>query len=570
MKRFYAGMLISLLAVLISTGSVYAQGGGEELVFNGDFGVRHNGWEPVIGADCNNCTLQIQPGDTDPNYRLFWDRTGSQRNGNAMFARQVIDHDVSDFTSLQLDLTFMITHHSLTNSGWWSDQHDGSGEYPFKVTLRFYDEQEHLFEWHYGFLATHDGSTTLANYSLVSPNEWHDYHVDLFSPAVWTDAQGQPLPRAAVLHEITLGGSGWDFGGALKFVSVTGYPGSGSSGDSGDNAEEDNASDSGSDSTDTGDQSGGTMGDTTDSDTSDSTDTGGQDGQTGAEIGAFIVEMYELVPSTQDNPVHFEFRDYVPPAVLDVRRAWREPDPMIQVNAINAVMMPWGYLLQLNPITTAYPTYTLLYQGNPLLTDITAIWPLAVNASETDFRLIVASFSQMTLIVTPVTVGQIEMTTLAYIAPVYVGDDYVQVFADWDAQQFHVMRNGERIYTVIPDGLFVEPPVKALWSWQGQWVLEVEGDIVINGVSLNDQQGCSESFGWRLIAGQPFYFFRQGDQLMMSYAGEVVEPYRYDEVVHYRCCEEAIFNLQGNASMAWFYALQDGIWYYVEAGVYDE
>jgi hypothetical protein len=29
-----------------------------------------------------------------------------------------------------------------------------------------------------------------------------------------------------------------------------------------------------------------------------------------------------------------------------------------------------------------------------------------------------------------------------------------------------------------------------------------------------------------------------------------------------------MFNVSGNQSMVWFYALRDGMWMYVEAGVY--
>ena len=53
----------------------------------------------------------------------------------------------------------------------------------------------------------------------------------------------------------------------------------------------------------------------------------------------------------------------------------------------------------------------------------------------------------------------------------------------------------------------------------------------------------------------------------VSSRGEAL-PYQYDEVVHYDCCEAAAFNVAGNERMVWFHALRDGIWYYVEMGVY--
>ena len=53
----------------------------------------------------------------------------------------------------------------------------------------------------------------------------------------------------------------------------------------------------------------------------------------------------------------------------------------------------------------------------------------------------------------------------------------------------------------------------------------------------------------------------------ISYDGEVL-PVNYDEVIHYRCCEPAAFNVGGSEQMVWFYARRDGAWYYVELGKY--
>ena len=54
----------------------------------------------------------------------------------------------------------------------------------------------------------------------------------------------------------------------------------------------------------------------------------------------------------------------------------------------------------------------------------------------------------------------------------------------------------------------------------------------------------------------------------MSYDGIPMAVY-YDEVVHYRCCEQAMFNPAGNSVMTWFYARRDQSWYYVELGNYN-
>ncbi len=118
------------------------------------------------------------------------------------------------------------------------------------------------------------------------------------------------------------------------------------------------------------------------------------------------------------------------------------------------------------------------------------------------------------------------------------------------------------------DTVGVDNPVKGLWSWDGRWVLEVSGTVLVDGESLNRQLGYHEVFGWRLLDGEPFYFFTKGDGTGISYAGRVM-PNRYEDVIHYRCCEPSAFNVRGNDTMVWFWALRDGEWHYVEAGAFE-
>jgi hypothetical protein len=87
---------------------------------------------------------------------------------------------------------------------------------------------------------------------------------------------------------------------------------------------------------------------------------------------------------------------------------------------------------------------------------------------------------------------------------------------------------------------------------------------------LNKSLGYSEIFGWHLVAGQPFYFFAKSGngRIGVSYAGSVM-PYSYEKIPHYQCCEPAAFNPGINEHMVWFYGLKEGMWYYVEMGVYE-
>jgi len=133
------------------------------------------------------------------------------------------------------------------------------------------------------------------------------------------------------------------------------------------------------------------------------------------------------------------------------------------------------------------------------------------------------------------------------------------------------MRGDEAIFsTRVKEDMAVSSPLKGFWPWQGGWALEVPHEVFINGQSVNQQYGFDQVFHWRLLDGEPFFFFidhKRDGMVGMVYAGQVMSE-RYDEVVHYRCCEPAAFNANSNEHMVWFYALRDGTWYYVETGLF--
>jgi hypothetical protein len=529
-------------AALLAPVTTWAQDDQASLIANGDFVRGMSYW--VRDQPCADCSITVQPEAYAGSPALAWERTNSGSVGSAVSAWQPLDFDVKGYGSLWLSMKVLVERHTLPNSGWWSDQNAGSGEYPVKVSLTFLDEQGQSFEWAYGFMITHDGATALRNFFIEPGGEWSSFETDVFDASQWLGPLGQPLPRPVHLTRITVGGSGWDFKGAVANLSLTGTAGDTSGGGS-----------TGSD---------GTSGDQT-------TGGDGADDQLGDHMGDQTVcapltaEEYPIVSAAEDQPSHFEYRDRLTDAILGVRRSWREPDSAVKVDAANRAINPFGYLLAADAGGT---TYTLYYHDSVLVSDVSSFYPVAVNSSGTDFRLLLDTVSQpATLIVMPETVANVDTQTFFWIAPVYAGDDLVEVEVDWNAGLFYVRRAGQVVYTVTPSGPFVEPPVKALWSWDGHWVLEVDGTVLVDGESLNAQLGYDEIFGWQLIAGCPFYFFKQNGQIGVSYGGQTL-PYTYQDVAHYMCCEPSMFNLSGNGTMVWFHALRDGMWYYVEMGAY--
>ncbi len=511
MRRFKLVIMLALVGIILAVGRVGAQD-GDSLIRNGDFAHGLNYW--AVDQPCSSCWMDVQVDAASGGNVLAWERTNAGGSGSAIMARQMLGVDVSGYAHLRLALEVRVNSHSLPNSGWWSDEHGGSGEYPVKLSLAFTDAAGQSFEWSRGYLITHDGSTALRNYQVVPAGQWVTVDTDVFEAGQWLDARGNPLPAPAQLTSLAIGGSGWDFSGAARGVVLT-----------------------------------------------------TEGGDTGSEmISGLVVEEYPLVSAAEDTPDHFEFKQRLTDQILNVRWTWRNPDPTVQIAQISQAISAWGYSLVPTP---GDPNATALYYNDaPLVTDITHVWPLAVSASGTDFRLLVDSMSQSTLVVLPDTVGQVDSTHFVSIAPVFVGDDLIEVYADWDRPAFEVRRNGQTEYVLLPQEPFVEPPVKALFAWNGHWVLQTDTAAIIDGQSLNEQIGAAEVIGWQLIVGQPFYFFTYEGRLAMSYAGQIVEPYRYDQIVHDQCCEGSMFNLSGNGTMVWFYALRDGMWLYVEAGVY--
>ncbi len=163
-------------------------------------------------------------------------------------------------------------------------------------------------------------------------------------------------------------------------------------------------------------------------------------------------------------------------------------------------------------------------------------------------------------------------SSLGYVpAMVFLGNDLIQLDYDPDYRAdvgfpfgLRVNKNGEVIfkYTVLPPSP-AGGPVRGLYTWQGHWLLEVADVFIKDGVVLNQQLSYSELFTWRLINDQPFYFFRQGDRVYLSY-NDITLPQTYERVLHEpSCCSGAMVNMTLADDALGFFALRESYWYYV-------
>ena len=65
------------------------------------------------------------------------------------------------------------------------------------------------------------------------------------------------------------------------------------------------------------------------------------------------------------------------------------------------------------------------------------------------------------------------------------------------------------------------------------------------------------------VEGKSLDFIQQNGEFYLTVGG-ARQPYFYDQVVQNQSGSLSIFNPASNAHIAWFYALRDGLWYYVQ------
>lgn len=143
--------------------------------------------------------------------------------------------------------------------------------------------------------------------------------------------------------------------------------------------------------------------------------------------------------------------------------------------------------------------------------------------------------------------------------------------------------NDESIFEVDAGDSSALYPFHGLWVEDGSWVLEIAyvtttlddnllysesiGQVYRDGVNLNQQSGYEEIFGYQLLGGKPFFFYKLDGEIHLSYDGEEL-PVWYDDVRHHRCCSAGVLNPTQAANWVGFWGTRDGVWYYTEIGRY--
>lgn len=196
------------------------------LVTNGGFEDGLNGWTTGSGGPGYYSHVVVDDGTEHPD-ALEYKRWGSGANGASVGAWQDLDILVSDYDSLYLELDVEVISNSLQDSGWWSYQYGGYGEFPVAVFVRYEDSDGSIWNWNYNFFPSDDNEYFgRTNFGYVDRSVWYHYVSPNLADVTTTltGPHNQPIssPTPYRITSISVGGTGWDFNGRIDNVNLWG------------------------------------------------------------------------------------------------------------------------------------------------------------------------------------------------------------------------------------------------------------------------------------------------------------------------------------------------------------
>lgn len=276
---------------------------------------------------------------------------------------------------------------------------------------------------------------------------------------------------------------------------------------------------------------------------------------------ALTVEEYPIVEQKVDRPGHYEYNDRISKEILAKRGAWR--GNTWHLKDVNRALSAFGFRVE-----HAGDRYTLLKGDQTVASGLLHVSSVAVNAKGDSF-LFRAGTEREELLFGPDGGRPWNPDEHLYQRPVYAGNDLLMVRAKGERLDgFEVLRGDRVVYTGSMPPVGASIPLKQVAVWDGKWVVEVDGQVIVEGKSLNKETGYDQIFEWHLLNGKPFYFYKDGSQYGAAYDGRPLGV-TYDEIMHYGCCEPAAFNPSWNGRMVWFHARKGDMWHYVEIGKYE-
>lgn len=106
--------------------------------------------------------------------------------------------------------------------------------------------------------------------------------------------------------------------------------------------------------------------------------------------------------------------------------------------------------------------------------------------------------------------------------------------------------------------------LRAFFLNNQRWVLEISGDVFIDGESLKKKENLNKVFFYRILGSKPFFFFQDSHGFGLSFAGKKLSK-KFDQIIHDECCDSSFYNPIGNDHEIIFFARRKSEWYLMRA-----
>lgn len=299
------------------------------------------------------------------------------------------------------------------------------------------------------------------------------------------------------------------------------------------------------------------------------------------QAAGLSVTEYAIANETCHPIKHFDgFRARVNALGINMNTLWKE-NQMKSMQAANQKLAPFGLRLEERQTGEPWVSFDLKNGDEILFTNLVRLGEVSTRPGEIDF-IFWAHAEDKNSSQFPILIYKNGIDTFSVweegFNSAWAGNRLIsfkysdtEVFPVGAPASIEIFSNGQPLQSLaIPLMGAAGSPVRGLWNWDGQWVMEIRSTLFVDGQIKNRDWGYDEIFDWNLVNGKPFFAARRAADFTLVYDGEEL-PITYDDIAHGDvCCEAGLYDFQPFVDGAIFYARRDGIWFLVRVQAIEE
>jgi hypothetical protein len=259
------------------------------------------------------------------------------------------------------------------------------------------------------------------------------------------------------------------------------------------------------------------------------------------------VTEYILPAEVQKETLWEAFQDAVPPeARLEPRSANPSTPPYVPNSQayVNEMLGPFGYELR-SGIDPYHYFYDLYLFGELVLKNITRLPAVQVYSTPTGELLAFLAhavkdpdkhiYDQDNAVIYLIQNEIISIWQEGPLKgtdpgkpPIWVGGELL-VLGMGEHTYLEVRNNQHDLVFSFATSFGSSLPLRRFQSWDDHWVLDMNHFLIQDGENLNEKYGLDDAFDWQLIDDKPFFFYRKGSRVGISYDGQFLSL-QYDSI----------------------------------------